>query len=116
MSENVVRLIVDLNINEGKFEEFEALAKQMSAGSEKEPGTLGYEWFISVDRKSTRLVETYVDAAAVLEHFMGPVVQTLVPKVIQVASVGRFEVYGDPGAQMTARLGAFGAVVFKSWE
>jgi len=116
MSENVVRLIVDLNINEGKFEEFEALAKQMSAGSQKEAGTPGYEWFISADRKSTRLVETYVDAAAVLEHFKGPVVQTLVPKMIQVASVGRFEVYGDPGAQMAAGLGAFGAVIFKNWE
>ena len=61
------------------------------------PGTLGYEWFLSADLKRSRLVETYVDAAAVLEHFSGPVVQQLVPKLMQIASVTRFEVYGDPG-------------------
>ena len=115
MSENVVRLLVDIAIYDGKFAEFVALAKQMSAGSHSEPGTLGYEWFLSSDQKRCRLVETYVDAAAVLEHFSGPVVQQLVPKIMQVASVTRFEVYGDPGAKMVAGLGAFGAEIFSNW-
>ena len=115
MSEKVVRLLVDIAINEGKYAEFEALARQMSAGSRTEPGTLGYEWFLSSDHKSSRLVETYVDATAVREHFSGPVVQQLVPKMMQVASVTRFEVYGDPGAQMLAGLKAFGAEIFSNW-
>jgi len=75
MEEKVVYLVVDIAINDGKFEEFEALAKEMSAGSFEEQGTLGYEFYLSNDRKRARLVETYEDAAAVVAHFSGPVVQ-----------------------------------------
>jgi quinol monooxygenase YgiN len=115
MEDQVVYLLVDININDGKFAEFEALAEEMSAGSLEEEGTLGYEWYISADHTRVRLVETYEDAAAVLAHFSGPVVQQLVPKMMQVASVTRFEVYGDPGPKMTQNLAAFGAQIYQNW-
>ena len=112
MVKQTVLLAVDLTINDGREDAFERIAQEMVAGSEKEPGTLGYEWFMSADRRRCRLIETYKDAAAVLAHFKGPVVQELVPKLLGTASVAGFEVYGDPGPKVREMLGGFGAEVF----
>jgi len=113
MVEQVVRLAVDLTVNEGQLEVFTSVAQAMTAGSEAEPGTLGYEWFSSADGKRFRLVETYADAAAVEAHFMGPVVQAMVPKLAAVCSVDRFEIYGDPGLKVAEMAGGFGGVVYQ---
>jgi quinol monooxygenase YgiN len=93
-----------------------AWRKAMTAASQKETGTLAYEWYLSADRKRSRLVEIYADANAVLAHFMGPAVQEFVPKMMQTASVSRFEVYGDPGPKVTEMLAGFGAEIFPYWQ
>jgi hypothetical protein len=61
------------------------------------------------------LLETYASADALLAHFNGPVVQQLVPKMIQCVALDGFEVYGDPGPQAAAMLANFGAQVFEPW-
>jgi quinol monooxygenase YgiN len=109
-----IRLLVDIDIHEGKFAEFEAIATQMAAVSAREPGTQAYHFLVSADRTRCRLVEGYVDQAAITAHFDGPAVQELVPKLVQVTSPVRMEIYGDPGPQVTAMSAAFGAVVFTS--
>ena len=116
MSTSRIRLLVDVDIHEGKFAEFEALAKKMVAVSEQEPGTLAYHFVLSADRKRCRLVEGYTDAAAITAHFAGPAVQQLVPQMLQVASATRMEIYGDPGPQVAAMAAAFGTEVFTGWE
>jgi quinol monooxygenase YgiN len=104
---------VSLTIHEGKFETFEETAKAMIAGTRKEPGALGYEWYLSGDRKSCRVLETYANADAALAHCTGPVVANFIPKLLELASVASFEVYGDPGAQVSAMLAGFGAAFFE---
>ena len=116
MSTGRIRLLVDLNIHEGKFAEFEAVAKQMAAVSEKEPGTLGYQFHLSADRNRCRLVEGYTDTTAITAHFHGPAVQQFVPQLVQFASPARMEIYGDPGPDVTAMVAAFGAEIFSAWE
>lgn len=116
MSTSRIRLLFDLDINEGKFAEFEALAKQMVKVSEQESGTLGYHFVLSTDRKRCRLVEGYTDAAAITAHFNGAAVQQLVPQMIHVATPTRMEIYGDPGPQVAAMAAAFGAEIFTAWE
>jgi quinol monooxygenase YgiN len=113
MAKQTVRLAVDLTINDGKLDAFEAIAQEMVDGAQKEPGTLGYEWFLSADHKKCRLLETYKDGDAVLAHFKGSVVQVLVPKLLGTASLAGFEVYGDPGAKAKEMLAGFGAEVFE---
>jgi len=115
MVEQVVRLTVNFTVNEGQLEVFKSIAHTMTEGSKAEPGTLGYEWFAAADGKRFRLVETYVDAAAVEAHFMGAVVQQLVPKLAAVCAVDGFEFYGDPGPKVTQMAGGMGAVVFPYW-
>jgi quinol monooxygenase YgiN len=112
----VLRLLVELTIYHERFDAFNAVALEMTAGSETEPGTLGYEWLLSSDRRRCRLLETYTDANALLAHFNGPVVQQLVPKLIEQSRLDRFEVYGDPGPEARAMLAGFGAEVFEAWH
>jgi quinol monooxygenase YgiN len=116
MIKHTVRFTVDLTINEEKFHEFEGIAQAMIAGSQKEPGTLGYDWCLSDDRKRCRLVETYADGNAVLAHLTGPVVQELVPKILEASSISGFEVYGDPGPKAAEMLAGFGAEIFQLWH
>jgi quinol monooxygenase YgiN len=115
MVEQVVRLTVSLTVNDGRLDEFKSVALAMTEGSEAEPGTLGYEWFSSSDNKRHRLVETYVDAAAIEAHFTGAVVQQMVPKLAAVCSVNSLEIYGDPGARVAEMAGGFGGVIYQYW-
>lgn len=113
MLEQVVRLTVSFSVNEAQLETFKAVAAEMTEGTKAEPGTLGYEWFVSADGKRYRLVETYSDISAIEAHFMGPVVQQLVPRLAATCSVDGFEFYGDPGPKVSAMAAGFGAVFFK---
>ena len=116
MVPTTVRFVVGLTVNEGQLDAFENIARTMVVGSRKEAGTLGYDFHFSADRRQCRLVETYVDANATLAHLTGPVVQDLVPKLLQTASLGTFEVYGDPGPKATEMLSGLGAKIFAFWH
>jgi quinol monooxygenase YgiN len=116
MIKQMVRFTVDVTIQEDKFNAFEDIARTMIAGSQNEPGTLGYDFFLSSDRRRCRIVETYTDADAMLAHFRGPVVQKLVPKLLETSSISGFEVYGDPGPEAAEMLTGFGAEIFDLWH
>jgi quinol monooxygenase YgiN len=116
MLKQAVRFTVDLTINEGRVDEFEGIAQAMIAGTQKEPGALGYDWCLSSDRKRCRILETYADTNAVLAHLRGPVVQEFVPKILKASSISRFEVYGDPGPEASRMLAGFGAEIFELWH
>jgi quinol monooxygenase YgiN len=113
--EQVVRLTVSFAVNEGQLEQFKSIAHSLAECSKVEPGTLGYEWFSSPDNLRFRLVETYLDAAAIEAHFMGPAVQLWVPRLASVCAVTGFEIYGDPGPAVTKIAAALGAVIYQYW-
>jgi quinol monooxygenase YgiN len=115
MLAQVVRLTVNMTVNEGQLDAFKAIAATMTEGSKTEPGTLGYEWFAHPDDKRFCLLETYSNAAAVEAHFTGPVVQQWVPKLAAVCTVDGFEFCGDPGPRVREMAAAFGAVFFPYW-
>jgi len=116
MNTDRIRVLVDININEGKLADFESIALQMVAVSEKEPGTLAYHFLLSADRTRCRLLEGYSDVAAITAHFKGPAVQQFVPQLMKVANPVLMEIYGDPGPEVTTMAAAFNAVVFTSWR
>ena len=95
MSKSTVQFTIDLKINDGQLEAFESLAKAMSARTQTEPGALSYAWHLSADGKHCRLIEKYTGANAVVTH-LADVVDELVPKLLEVAKLTGFEVYGDP--------------------
>jgi quinol monooxygenase YgiN len=110
-----VYFLVEFTIQEGRLEAFQAIAQQMITRTRNESGALGYEWFLSPDRKRCRLLETYKDGDAVSAHISGSAVQ-LIPKLIEHAKIDRFEVYGDPGAKGAASLSNLRADIFALWQ
>jgi len=60
-----------------KFDAFEDAARAMTKGTQPEPGTLVYDWYLSRDRQRARLIEAYVDADAMVAHLKGHVVTKL---------------------------------------
>jgi quinol monooxygenase YgiN len=112
MNKLTVGLNVGLAIHAGKLDAFETIARAMTEASDKEPGTLAYDFYLSGDGTKCRLVERYVDANAVLAHFRGPAVQQLVPEMLESSSISSFEVYGDPGPEVTTMVAAFKAEIF----
>ena len=116
MSTSRIRIVIDFDIYDGKFAEFEAIAKQMVAESEQEPGTLGYHFVLSADRKRCRLIEGYADQAAITAHFEAPFVHQHIQDLIQVSLPSRMEVYGDPGPKVAAMANTFAVEIYTSWE
>jgi quinol monooxygenase YgiN len=116
MSKTTVHFNVNLAIHEGKLDAFQKIAETMIAGTQKEPGALAYEWHLSSDKTQCRVIETYADANAVQAHIDGPVVQQLVPRILENATLNGFEVYGDPGPIATEMLAGIGAKIFPLWR
>jgi len=116
MAKRTVRFVVEFNIHDGKFDAFDAIAKEMIAGTEKEPGSLAYDWCLSADRRRCRLLETFADEAATVAHANSAVVTQLVPKLLENSSITRFEVYGEPGPEARAILAGLGAEIFDLWR
>jgi quinol monooxygenase YgiN len=110
-----IYFLVEFTIQEDRIEAFQAIGQEMIAHTHKEPGALAYEWFLSGDRKRCRLVEEYRDGNAVTAHMNGSAVQ-LIPKLVEHAKIDRFEVYGDPGPEASARLRSVGAEIFAFWK
>jgi quinol monooxygenase YgiN len=65
---------------------------------------------------AARIIEAYADHNAVLAHLTSPVVRELVPKLLQTATLNRFEVYGDPGSESAEILAGVGAEIFSVWR
>jgi quinol monooxygenase YgiN len=116
MIEQVIRLTVRCTVTEQQAEAFKAVAAQMTEGSKAEPGTLGYEWFASADGKTFHLLETYTNASAMEAHFMGPVVQQLVPKLVTVSTVEGLTIYGEPSAKVAEMAAGWGAETYSYWN
>ena len=116
MNADQIHFIIDFAIADGKFDDFSAALKLMTERTAKEPGALAYEWFLSDDQRRCRLMETYADVNAMKEHLSGTVVQELVPKLLALAKISRFEVYGAPDAQSAVALKSFGAEIFRCWS
>jgi len=116
MSKRTVQFNVKVTVNDGQFDAFERIARAMIAGTRKEPGALGYEWYLSNDRKQCHLIEDYEDGTAVMAHIESPVVRELVPKLLEVSSMNSFHVYGDPGPKAAEILNGIGVEIFQFWQ
>jgi quinol monooxygenase YgiN len=116
MSKQAVQFNVRLSINDGKFDVFEGIARAMTAGTLKEKGALGYEWYLSGDRKHCHLIEDYKDASAVQAHMESAVVRELVPQMLAVSSIDSFHVYGDSGPKAAEALNGIGVDIFRFWQ
>ena len=106
MKNNRIHIGAQFIVKEGKIDEFKKLIKDMSRMVEaNEPDTIDYEFYLNSDDETKCIVhETYADSEAALAHASSIASQTILPKIFNVASVSRFDVYGSPSKELQKML------------
>lgn len=99
--------VFEITLQPGAVDEFTALAKEMvDANAAGEPGTRSYQVCITADGTRVHFCERFADSAAVLVH-VARFGENFATRVGELATVTRFEIYGDPSAEVKATLAAF---------
>jgi len=103
-----VSWIFEITLKPGAADGFRALAREMvDANRAEEPDTLHYQAFITEDGARVHWYERFRDPAAILFH-VGRFGATYAARLLDMATVTRFDIYGDPGAEVRAVLADFG--------
>lgn len=106
-----ISYVIEFTIAAGRTDAFKAKAQAyVEATQANEPGTLRYDWFLSADGLRCVLVEKFESSEALMTH-LGNVGPTL-PELLAVAPITRFEVLGDPSAEVTGALADLGPHYF----
>lgn len=99
-----IQVLARITVNEGKLEELiEAGKTALAAVREKDPGTQRYDWYVSADKKTVTVLETYESSEAVMAHLgnVGAVLGAL-------GGLGtmELEVFGEPSEELAAAAAA----------
>jgi quinol monooxygenase YgiN len=104
--------IVEFTIKRGKLPEFEKLAKQISdVVRRSEPGTRKYEWFLDKKTNKCVVIESYDSSVSGIAHAKGEAVRKLLPEILKIAKITRFEVCGNPSKELLRELTDVDAIV-----
>lgn len=106
-----VSYVIQMTINDGMLDQFKEMAKGFSSQTEaNEPGTQGYNWWLSEDGKYCLLEESFESSEAMVVHLgnVGPAL----PDLLAVAPITRLEVYGEVSSEAREILKSLGAVHF----
>jgi quinol monooxygenase YgiN len=109
MKHSQIQFRAEFTIQEGKIEEFKKLVQEISRVVEaNEPDTIGYQFYLNREDETKCIVyETYANSEAVFAHNNGVASQTILPKVLNVSRISRFEVYGNPSNELQKVLTSF---------
>ena len=99
---------LQLNVKEGRLDDLKVLIGEMVASTREEPGSIGYEWFLSADGSVCHINERYADSNAVMEH-LGNFGAKFAERFLACLEPTGFSVYGDPSDEARAALDGFGA-------
>ena len=99
---------LQLAVREGRLQKFEALMREMVTSAEAEPGTIGYEWFLSEDGSTCHLHERFTDSGAALTH-LGNFGSKFADRFLDCVEPTGLSVYGEPSAEARQALDGFGA-------
>jgi quinol monooxygenase YgiN len=102
-----------LSLDPKDFPAFEVLVSEIVAATQKEPGTLIYEYSVNADRTVAHILERY-HPDAVVSH----VDTTFAPfaeRFLSLVKITALVVYGSPNAEVRKRLDPFGAIYMESF-
>jgi quinol monooxygenase YgiN len=96
----------------GQLEAFQVLRAQLIEQTKAEPGLLVYEWYISEDKMTCHVLETYHDSEAILIHLktFGPFVERLMKASRPIA----LHIYGAVSDEVKAAVAQLNPVYFDS--
>ena len=109
---NEIRYRVEFTIEGSKIEEYKKLAQDMVRLVEaNEPDTINYEFYLNKAETSCVVNETYANSEAALAHRKGAI-QTILPKILNISKITRFDVYGEPSEELQKVLTSLGAQAY----
>lgn len=112
--EGHVSWITEATVKEGSLAGLEELMAEMVEGTSAEPGALVYEWYLSDDRASFDLLETYASSEAALAH-LATFRERWAARFLSAIEITRFAVYGDPSPDLRAIFDRSGATYLGAW-
>jgi len=105
---NTISWNLQMSVRESQLNDARDLMSEMVAGTKQEPGTEGYEWFLSADGKTCHINERYADSEAVMVH-LGNFGSKFADRFLACFEPTSLSVYGDPSAEARAALDGLGA-------
>lgn len=102
MEERII-IIATLQLIENKLSELQKTVKELQTHCLKtENGMLQYDWYLSDDGSTIKVLETYVNSAVVLFHFDN--LKSFAPKLSKSRSFISLEVYGNANEELKERV------------
>lgn len=98
-----------MSVREGQLSAARDLMPEMVEATRGEPGTLGYEWFLSGDGTLCHVYERYADSDAALAH-LGTFGTKFAERFLQCFEPTALYVYGEPSDEVRTALDGFGPV------
>ena len=109
---NEIRYRVEFIIEGSKIEEYKKLVQDIVKQVEaNEPDTINYEFYLNKAETSCVVNETYANSEAALAHRKGAI-QTILPKILNISEITRFDVYGEPSEELQKVLTSLGAQAY----
>ena len=110
---NEIRYRIEFTIEGSKIEEYKKLVQDMVRLVEaNEPDTINYEFYLNKAQTSCVVNETYANSEAALAHLKGVAIQTILPKILNISKITRFDVYGEPSEELQKVLTSLGAQAY----
>lgn len=117
MNPDHLQWIVEFSIRKGKLREFEKLAKDISdIVRRSEPGTRKYEWFLDEKRNKCIVLECYDSSISAIAHVNGEAVVKVLPEILKIAKISRFEVCGNASDELLHDLSDLDVNVYRFVE
>lgn len=101
-----VQYTIEFTINPGQVEAFKALGQAaIQAVQANEPDMVGYNWYFDDDQSTCYLHEWYANPDGIATHIehIGP----LLPKLLDMSRISRFEVFGGLSPKSQQALAPF---------
>lgn len=107
---NQIHWLLEVAILPGQLDNFRAVARDLIASTQNEPGTLAYEWNFNADSTACHIYERYRDSAAVMAHIVN--FAPFAERFLQACQPVRFDIYGSPSDDVKAALADFQPVYY----
>lgn len=104
MTERVAWLL-RVSIKANRDQDFLDLMKEMATATEREAGTIGYQWTLADDDQSVHILEQFADSAGALAHLEG--FGAFAARFLDILDVVGLTVYGEPSAAVREGVAGF---------
>ena len=112
--QNEIYSIYHLAIEPDNFAAFQALVSEIVSTTRKEPDTLSYDYVISSDHSVVHILQHY-RTPGVLPHIEKPFAP-FAERFLALAKIEHLFVYGEPTAEIRAKLDGFGAIYLAPFD